>query len=128
MGDMTPKLFAMIGICFACTGVILGAFGAHLLKTRMTEAYLAIYETAVRYQMYHALGLIGISALLFHFNQPLIEVGAWGLILGTCIFSGSLYILVLSGVKSWGVVTPFGGLFLVIGWLLILIGLCKYSL
>lgn len=99
------------------SGVALGAFGAHLLKDRLAPDLLLIFETGVRYQMYHALVLLGLA--LWCRQQPVSALlRRAGLLfgLGILIFSGSLYLLVFTGVRSWGAVTPLGGLCLLVGW------------
>lgn len=98
--------------------VACGAFGAHALKARLSAEMLTIFETGARYQMYNSLTLlaVGVLALLLPGLKPLGTVGAL-LIGGTVVFSGSLYLLSLSGVKIWGAVTPLGGLLLLAGWL-----------
>ena len=106
------------GSIIAALSVLLGAFGAHGLKTLLSLEYLAIFETAVRYQLYHALGLMLMGISGFHLPDNLIQLPSYFLIFGTVIFSGTLIILVLTDLKWLGAITPIGGLCLVIGWLL----------
>jgi len=106
------------GAIFAALSVLFGAFGAHGLKDRLSFEYLAIFETAVRYQLYHALGLMLMGISGFHLPDNLIQLPSYFLIFGTVIFSGTLIILVLTDLKWLGAITPIGGLCLVIGWLL----------
>lgn len=113
------KCFFSLGAFFAVTSVILGAFGAHALKQKISSDMLAIFEVGVRYQMYHALALIAIALALHHFPGFSLETAGWLFIAGTIIFSGSLYILSLSGNTLWGAVTPFGGLLWIIAWLFV---------
>ena len=94
----------------------LGAFGAHALKARLSPEMLAVFETGVKYQVYHALALLLLAAL----RGP--SKAAWCFTAGIVIFSGSLYILALTGEKKWGAVTPVGGLLFLIGWLSVLFG------
>ena len=101
---------ALSGAIVAGTAVALGAFGAHALKTSLSADNLAIFETGVRYQMYHGLGLLALSAYPQQRRGP-----AW-LLAGTLIFSGSLYALSLSDVKVLGAITPVGGVLQLIGW------------
>ncbi|WP_425148061.1 DUF423 domain-containing protein [Deinococcus sp.] len=103
----TPALY---GTLLAGSGVALGAFAAHALKGSLSAAMLEVFETGVRYQMYHGLGLLALAALPGQRRAPL-----W-LLLGTLIFSGSLYLLSLSGLKVLGAITPIGGVLLLIGW------------
>jgi uncharacterized membrane protein YgdD (TMEM256/DUF423 family) len=104
-----------VGVVLALLAVAFGAFGAHALKEIVTPERLQTFETGVRYQMYHALALLIMSAL------PLKNYrAAWFLLIGTVIFSGSLYILVLSDVGIFGAITPIGGVLQIIGWGLLL--------
>lgn len=98
------------------SAVALGAFGAHLLKDRLPADLLLIFETAVRYQMYHALVLLGLGLWSRDSLQPGLRWAAYLICLGMLIFSGSLYLLVLTGIRTWGAVTPIGGLCLLAGW------------
>ena len=106
------------GAIFAALSVLFGAFGAHGLKARLSLEYLAIFETAVRYQMYHSLGLMFMGSSGFHLPKNLIYIPSYFLIFGTVIFSGTLITLVLTDLKWLGAITPIGGLCLIIGWLL----------
>lgn len=114
---MTSERIFLIGAgILGLVGVAAGAFGAHALRVRLGPDQLATFETAVRYQMYHALGLGGIGLLLGRYSaQPIVGAG-WLFILGTVIFSGSLYLLTLTGARWWGAVTPLGGVALLAGW------------
>lgn len=107
----------MAGLNGFCA-VVAGAFGAHALKSRLDAEHTSIFETAVRYQMYHTVALL--ATAWFKTRRCTMSVTCMGLAfaIGTLIFSGSLYILALSGVPIWGAVTPFGGAGLLIGWLL----------
>jgi len=100
----------------------MGAFGAHALKTVLTPEMLAVYKTAVTYQMWHALGL-GFIAVLRQLNPEsrLIIYSGWLMFSGIVLFSGSLYLLSLSGVKWLGMITPVGGLCFLSAWLLLMI-------
>lgn len=119
------KLLALLGSFFACLAVILGAFGAHALKERLSEPFLNAFEVGVRYQFYHALALILVALLIPHFASPWIERGGFVLATGTVIFSFSLYALALTGIKGLGAITPIGGVVLVLGWILVMVGLWK---
>jgi len=109
------KLIA-ISSFFGASGVLLGAFGAHALKTRIDERLLQVFETAVRYQMIHALALAIIAALYTSKESKFLERAAICFVIGITIFSGSLYALVASGIGLFGAVTPIGGVCLVMGW------------
>ena len=96
--------------------VILGALGAHSLALKLEPRLLAIYETGVRYQMYHALALLA-AAKMPRLTPKLLAISGWSFLSGTVLFSGSLYLLTLTG-KYWlGAITPLGGLAFVFGWL-----------
>lgn len=118
------KLMAFFGILFGMTGVIFGAFGAHALKEKLSASALNAFEIGVRYQMYHALALLTIAWLFTQYPHSLIQYSGWLMIVGTIIFSGSLYVLALSGIRMIGAVTPVGGILLVISWFLLLVRLC----
>lgn len=125
---MNGKLWIMLGAILAGLAVASGAFGAHLLKDAVKGWYpdeslqikrLGDWETAARYQMYHALGLLAIGLVMQVFPKSggsLLNAGAICLLLGTVLFSGSLYLLVVTGVTKWGAVTPLGGLLYLAGW------------
>ncbi|MEZ4585017.1 MAG: DUF423 domain-containing protein [Gemmatimonadales bacterium] len=114
--------FLRIGIVAAGLAVALGAFGAHALKARLSAADLAIFETGVRYQMYHGLALLAVALLMAQQPSPWLARAGSGFTIGMVLFSGSLYTLVLSGQRWWGAVTPFGGVAFLIGWLCFGIG------
>lgn len=98
-------------------GVGLGAFGAHGLRGRLSPEMLAVFETGVRYQMYHALALLATAALMTRADGRAVVVAGWSFTAGILIFSGSLYALALTGVTILGAVTPIGGVAFLIGWL-----------
>jgi uncharacterized membrane protein YgdD (TMEM256/DUF423 family) len=100
--------------------VALGAFGAHGLKDALSEPMKAVYETGVRYQLVHGLALYVVSWLLSRGASNVVQAAGWCFLAGTVIFSGSLYILSLTGVRAWGALTPVGGLALLAGWLCLL--------
>ncbi len=112
------KLFAMLGALNMAMGVILGAFAAHTLKQQLSADMLAVFQVGVQYQIYHALGLLLVSLLLLYFpNAKGIRTGGWILLAGIILFSGSLYLLSLTGISWFGPVTPVGGAAFIIGWL-----------
>ena len=113
------RILFIIGSLFAALSVLLGAFGAHGLKNRLSMEDLAIFETAVRYQMYHALGILLMGVASFYLTEKLVSIPAYFLILGIIIFSGSLFLLVFTNLRWFGAITPIGGLCLIIGWLLL---------
>ena len=107
-------IFAALGGMFA---VAFGAFGSHALRARLDDYSLRIFETAVQYQFYHSLALLGVGVLLLRFPaSSLLQSSAWLFLIGMLIFSGSLYVLSLSGMRWLGAVTPIGGLAFVAGW------------
>lgn len=96
-----------------------GAFGAHALNDRVPVGLLAVFETAVRYHMYHALALLAVGLLLTRHPSRHAVAAGWLFTAGILIFSGSLYVMVLSGLRWLGAVTPFGGVALLAGWVLL---------
>lgn len=112
-------VWAKIGAGFMFLAVALGAFGAHALKNKLSSDMLVIFETGVRYQVYHALALLFVGWLQHSSPHFRVALAGWAFALGIVIFSGSLYILTLSGVRAWGAVTPIGGVFFLLGWLLL---------
>ncbi|HEX6265933.1 MAG TPA: DUF423 domain-containing protein [Burkholderiales bacterium] len=95
----------------------LGAFGAHGLKARLTVETLAVWQTAVQYHAWHALGLLAVGLAGFHFEGNWLKAAGWLLLAGIALFSGSLYALALGAPRTLGMVTPIGGLAFILGWL-----------
>lgn len=126
------KAAIVMAIIFAMLGVIIGAFGAHKLKEVITDQnLLSSFETGVRYQFYHALAL-GLAGILFaFFPNTYINYAVYCFIIGIILFSGSIYLLVLMkstqdiGLGKLGLITPIGGLVMIVGWVLLLIGVLK---
>lgn len=117
---MSAKLCLLLGSLGGLLGVILGAFGSHGLKARLSTDMLAVWQTAVEYQFYHSLALLGVGLLLA--QQPAASLAGWAglaFAIGIVLFSGSLYVLALSGIKPLGAITPLGGLSFIIGWALL---------
>ena len=114
---MERQIFA-IGSILAGLGVVLGAFGAHALKASLTPTTLATFETGVRYQIYHGLGLLALAWAISNWPERRLVPAAWLLLAGTVVFSGSLYLLVLTGARWFGAITPVGGVALIVGWAL----------
>ena len=115
---MTAKSLLMFAGLFAALAVLLGAFGAHGLKTKLTPEMLAVYQTAVQYHVWHALGLavVGLAAM----QRPQLNALRWAgglMIVGIVLFSGSLYALALTNIKALGVITPFGGMAFILAWI-----------
>lgn len=111
------------GATLAMLAVVMGAFAAHGLKQMLTPYDLAIFETAARYQMYHAIALliVGILASMPQFSTRWLKLAAIGFVLGIVLFSGSLYLLALSGIRWLGAITPLGGVAFIFGWLLLIV-------
>ncbi len=110
-----------IAAVLAVTAVGLGALGAHAMKGVFSTDQLASYQVAVQYQMYHALGLLGVAWWIDHSRSRLASAGAWFMFVGVVMFSGSIYGLVFTAAAWLGPVTPVGGLLMMVGWLLLAI-------
>ena len=109
--------FLLIGSLGGFLGVAAGAFGAHGLRSRLSADMLAVFETAVRYQMYHVFALLITAAAIGRAGDArLLTVAGWSFITGVVLFSGSLYALTLTGLKGLGAITPLGGLAFLVGW------------
>ena len=111
------RIFFALGAISAFVGVAAGAFGAHGLKSRLDPDMLATFEIGVRYQMYHALGLLAVAWAQSRWPGGLTVASGWLFVVGTLIFSGSLYLLALTGARWLGAITPLGGLAFLAGWL-----------
>lgn len=105
-----------LGGISALVAVAAGAFGAHSLRARLSSDLLSIFETGVRYQMYHALALIAVALAYSRWGGSWFVWAGWLFVAGTVIFTGSLYVLALSGARWWGAITPIGGVCLLVGW------------
>ncbi len=110
------RTFLLLGAVAGFIGVGLGAFGAHGLRTRLSAEMLAVFETGVRYQMYHALAILIVALAAARLDGWLIRTAGWLFTVGIVLFSGSLYALALSGSTILGAVTPIGGLAFLAGW------------
>ncbi|WP_336407749.1 DUF423 domain-containing protein [Gallaecimonas kandeliae] len=113
---------------YGATGVALGAFAAHGLKKVLSQEMLAVMETGVRYQLLHALALIGLVVLGDKLAGPWLNAAAWLMAVGILFFSGSLYLLATAGWKFLGPITPLGGLCLILGWLALMVAALKETL
>jgi uncharacterized membrane protein YgdD (TMEM256/DUF423 family) len=111
------RVFFGLGAVSAMVAVAAGAFGAHALRARLTPEHLIIFETGARYQMYHALGLLAVAWAVSRWPGSMPVFAGWLFVLGSVVFSGSLYLLALTGVRWWGAVTPIGGVAFLAGWL-----------
>lgn len=101
---------------FGLAAVLLGAFGAHGLAGRVSPERLAIWDTAAHYLGWHATTLLAVALLEVRMRGSWLQVAAWAMVLGSLVFSGSLFALVLTDTPAWGAVTPFGGVALAVGW------------
>ncbi len=122
----THKLFITLGSINAMLAVILGAFGAHGLKSRLTAELMAIYQTGVQYHFYHALGLILIGLIALHLPGSVwLKWSGWVMLVGIVLFSGSLYVLALTNLRWLGAITPIGGLAFIIALLFLIVAIMK---
>jgi uncharacterized membrane protein YgdD (TMEM256/DUF423 family) len=110
------RTFMLVGAVAALIGVGFGAFGAHGLRGRLSPDMLAVFETGVRYQMYHAFAILVTAIALARFDGPIVRTAGWLFTAGIVLFSGSLYAMALSGTTSLGAITPFGGVAFLAGW------------
>lgn len=117
------RSFAVLGALSGCIAVACGAFGAHALKARLTPEQLQVWETAARYQMYHALALVAVGLLVSRNPSTWGTRAGWSFLLGTLLFSGSLYALAMSGIRGLGAITPLGGVAFLAGWLMLALAL-----
>lgn len=114
---------AAAGALLGASGVALGAFGAHALRARISAEMLEVYRTGVLYHLIHAVALLGVAGFADRLRRPTLTVALFAG--GVLVFSGSLYALAVSGARTWGAVTPFGGVALIAGWLSLASGLGK---
>ena len=115
------KTFVFIGALMGAIGVGIGAFGAHGLRGRISPEMLAVFETGVRYHMYHALAILGTAAVMPRLGGTAAVVAGWSFTAGILLFSGSLYALALTGVTILGAITPLGGVAFILGWISLLV-------
>ncbi|NBB79918.1 MAG: DUF423 domain-containing protein [Verrucomicrobia bacterium] len=121
-----PTAFLLIAGAYGLAAVVLGAFGAHALDARLVElGTKAVWETAVDYQMWHALAILVIVAL--RFKGGLVDAAAFSFSIGIPLFSGSLYWLALDGPRWLGPITPLGGLLFIVGWILFMIAAFRHE-
>lgn len=113
------RLFFALGAVSGGLAVAAGAFGAHALKLRLTPDLLAIFETAARYQMFHALALLATAWAITRWPGLPARAAGWCFVAGTLVFSGSLYALSLTGMRALGAITPVGGVLFLAGWALL---------
>ncbi len=111
------RCWLILGSVAGFLGVAAGAFGAHGLKAKLSPDLLEVFETAARYEMVHALALLAVGLIGARSSSRALTVAGWGFAGGILLFSGSLYVLALTGERSWGRVTPLGGVLFLVGWL-----------
>lgn len=120
------RVFVLTGAIFAGLAIAAGAFAAHALQAQLPEKALAAFETAARYQMYHALALVLLGILVGQNPAArLLPVAGYAFIVGILLFSGSLYALSLTGIKGLGAITPLGGVAFLAGWLCLAVGVAR---
>jgi uncharacterized membrane protein YgdD (TMEM256/DUF423 family) len=122
------KLFIMLGSINMALAVAIGAFGAHGLAGKVTEKMLQNWNTGAHYHIIHALALLAIGLLMSKINgsSSFLNIGGWLIVAGILFFSGSLYAMVLTGVKTWGAITPIGGVAFIAGWILVAVTAAKH--
>jgi len=113
------RTFLFFGAVAGFVAVAFGAFGAHALRGKLSPEMLAVFETGVRYQMFHALALLVTAMAVARFDGWVARAAGWCFLAGIVLFSGSLYALALSGVRALGAITPLGGLAFLAGWALL---------
>jgi uncharacterized membrane protein YgdD (TMEM256/DUF423 family) len=116
---MNGKICLLVASLALAAAVALGAFGAHALKSRLAPDMLAIYQTAVQYHFWHALGLFALGLLMLQWAAPALTLAGWLLLVGAILFSGSLYLLALTGARWLGAITPLGGIASIAAWLVV---------
>lgn len=122
----TAKLFLILGGINAALVVLLGAFGAHALKARLSTEMLAVYQTGVHYHLFHALGLIAVGLVATQISDSAyLRWSGWLMLVGIILFSGSLYVLSVSGLRWLGMITPFGGVSFIAAWIVFVIAVAK---
>ena len=124
-GRSSAQRFLALGSILAGLGVAAGAFGAHALKEILDPSMLQVFETATRYVMYHAFGLCIVSWAIDRLPEQRLEKSGWLFLIGILLFSGSLYVVSLAGIRWMGAVTPIGGLAFMTGWLLLAWGVWR---
>lgn len=122
---MNSRNILALGGVLVALATLLGAFGAHALQARLTPDRLAVYETAVRYHFFHALGLLAIGATMLNIDSRMLATSAWLILAGLVLFSGSIYILTFGAPRFIAMITPLGGSLLMVGWVLFAIAVLR---
>ncbi len=124
--SQTAKVFLILGGFNAALVVLLGAFGAHALKARLSAEMLAVYQTGVHYHLFHALGLVAVGLVATQIPaSAYLRWSGWLMLAGIVLFSGSLYVLSVSGLRWLGMITPFGGVAFIAAWIVFVIAIAK---
>jgi uncharacterized membrane protein YgdD (TMEM256/DUF423 family) len=123
--SLMDRLFAIIGALSAGLSVAAGAFGAHALRARVEPRLLEVFETAARYQMYHALALFAVAWAIGRHPSTVASASGWLFLAGTLLFSGSLYAMTFTGIRALGAITPLGGVCFLAGWVCLAIAVAK---
>jgi len=117
MMNHMDRTFSVIGAALGFLSVLFGAFGAHALRAQLAPERLAVFDTGVRYQMYHALAILIVAVAIGRGDRSrLLTTAGWSFVVGTLLFSGSLYVLTLTGIGVLGAITPIGGTLFLVGW------------
>lgn len=119
------RIFLSIGSISGVLAVMLGAFGAHGLKEKLSAEMMSIFKTGVEYHFYHTLVLLAVGIIAMHVPARSLAASGWAFTAGILIFSGSLYVLSMSGIKWLGAITPIGGLCFIAGWVLLAVAVIK---
>lgn len=119
------KSFIIIGASLSAIGVVFGAFGSHSLKTKISPEQLIVYDTATRYLMYHALGILAFGLLAYNVPDSVVKLPGIIMLFGIFLFSGSLYLISLKGLTNLGIITPFGGTALIVSWILLAVNIYR---
>jgi uncharacterized membrane protein YgdD (TMEM256/DUF423 family) len=115
------RTFLLVGALSGIVAVGFGAFGAHALRGRLSPQLLEVFETGVRYQMFHTVAILIVALAAARFDGSLVRAAGWAFTLGIVLFSGSLYAMALTGVTTLGAITPIGGVAFLVGWVLLLV-------
>jgi uncharacterized membrane protein YgdD (TMEM256/DUF423 family) len=115
------RTFLLVGAVAGLIAVAFGAFGAHGLRGRLSPEMLNVFEIGVRYQMYHALAILLVAALSMRIESRLLPIAGWAFTAGIAIFSGSLYVLSMTGITLLGAITPIGGVAFILGWVCLIL-------
>lgn len=119
------KSFIIIGASLSAIGVVFGAFGSHSLKTKLSPEQLIVYDTATRYLMYHAFGILAFGLLAYNVPDSVVKLPGIIMLFGIFLFSGSLYLIALKGLTNLGIITPFGGTAFIVSWILLAVNIYR---